>query len=186
MKQAQGGGWGEGGGRAVQRSGQARWVPGRRGGREGPGPSRAPYLSVETSGRASCSAHPARWQLRLQGDRSWAQTVAADGHFPPLTPGKGRAPHPVRRERGDDHGQRRGEREPSLRRPQPHPVQSQDRCEVRSVNHARRITWGVFFKSCYRMVSEKAMAPHSSTLAWRVPWMEEPGGLQSMGSLGHD
>ena len=27
------------------------------------------------------------------------------------------------------------------------------------------------------------MAPHSSALAWRVPWMEEPGGLQSMGSL---
>ena len=34
----------------------------------------------------------------------------------------------------------------------------------------------------------EAMAPHSSTLAWRIPWMEEPGGLQSMGSLrvGHD
>ena len=32
-------------------------------------------------------------------------------------------------------------------------------------------------------VSEKAMAPHSSTLAWKIPWMEEPGGLQSMGSL---
>ena len=32
-------------------------------------------------------------------------------------------------------------------------------------------------------ISEKAMAPHSSTLAWRIPWMEEPGGLQSMGSL---
>ena len=31
--------------------------------------------------------------------------------------------------------------------------------------------------------SEKAMAPHSSTLAWKIPWMEEPGGLQSMGSL---
>ena len=30
---------------------------------------------------------------------------------------------------------------------------------------------------------EKAMAPHSSTLAWEIPWMEEPGGLQSMGSL---
>ena len=32
------------------------------------------------------------------------------------------------------------------------------------------------------------MAPHSSTLAWKIPWMEEPGGLQSMGSLrvGHD
>ena len=36
--------------------------------------------------------------------------------------------------------------------------------------------------------SEKAMAPYSSTLAWKIPWMEEPGGLQSMGSLrvGHD
>ena len=35
---------------------------------------------------------------------------------------------------------------------------------------------------------EKAMATHSSTLAWKIPWMEEPGGLQSMGSLrvGHD
>ena len=31
--------------------------------------------------------------------------------------------------------------------------------------------------------SEKAMAPHSSTLAWKIPWTEEPGGLQSMGSL---
>ena len=32
--------------------------------------------------------------------------------------------------------------------------------------------------------AEKAMAPHSSTLAWKIPWMEEPGRLQSMGSLG--
>ena len=30
---------------------------------------------------------------------------------------------------------------------------------------------------------EKAMAPHSSTVAWKIPWMEEPGRLQSMGSL---
>ena len=32
------------------------------------------------------------------------------------------------------------------------------------------------------------MAPHSSTLAWKIPWAEEPGGLQSMGSrrVGHD
>ena len=30
---------------------------------------------------------------------------------------------------------------------------------------------------------EKAMAPHSSTLAWQTPWMEEPGRLQSIGSL---
>ena len=39
--------------------------------------------------------------------------------------------------------------------------------------------------SCCCSVStdwEKAMAPHSSTLAWNIPWMEEPGGLQSMGS----
>ena len=35
---------------------------------------------------------------------------------------------------------------------------------------------------------EKEMAPHSSTLAWRIPWTEEPGRLQSMGShrVGHD
>ena len=35
---------------------------------------------------------------------------------------------------------------------------------------------------------EKAMAPHSSTLAWKIPGMEEPGGLLSMGShrVGHD
>ena len=32
-------------------------------------------------------------------------------------------------------------------------------------------------------ISEKAMAPHSSTLAWKIPWMEELGGPQSMGSL---
>ena len=32
------------------------------------------------------------------------------------------------------------------------------------------------------------MAPHSSTLAWKIPWMDEPGRLQSMGSqrVGHD
>ena len=35
---------------------------------------------------------------------------------------------------------------------------------------------------------EKEMATHSSILAWRIPWMEEPGGLQSTGSqrVGHD
>ena len=35
---------------------------------------------------------------------------------------------------------------------------------------------------------EKAMAPHSSTLAWKIPWAEEPGRPQSMGSqrVGHD
>ena len=35
---------------------------------------------------------------------------------------------------------------------------------------------------------EKVMATHSNILAWRIPWTEEPGGLQSMGSqrVGHD
>ena len=50
--------------------------------------------------------------------------------------------------------------------------------------------------SCYILLvldvhmhaSEKVMAPHSSTLAWKIPWMEEPCKLQSMGSqrVGHD
>ena len=43
------------------------------------------------------------------------------------------------------------------------------------------------FKICFSgslpFTPEKAMAPHSSTLAWKIPWTEEPGGLQSMGSL---
>ena len=54
---------------------------------------------------------------------------------------------------------------------------SQTQCKVRSV-----------FILVLMLEREKAMAPHSSTLAWKIPWMEEPGGLQSMGSLrvGHD
>ena len=40
-----------------------------------------------------------------------------------------------------------------------------------------------FFSHNLYHYSDKAMAPHSSTLAWKIPWMEEPGGLQSMGSL---
>ena len=35
----------------------------------------------------------------------------------------------------------------------------------------------------YMYTPEKAMAPHSSTLAWKIPWTEEPGRLQSMESL---
>ena len=42
--------------------------------------------------------------------------------------------------------------------------------------------WGIG-DSC-ELISEKAMAPHSSTLAWKTPWMEEPCRLQSMESLG--
>ena len=45
-----------------------------------------------------------------------------------------------------------------------------------------------FFISVYTHNTEKAMAPHSSTPAWKIPWTEEPGRLQSMGSprVGHD
>ena len=44
------------------------------------------------------------------------------------------------------------------------------------------------FIYCLSSSTEKAMAPHSSTLAWKIPWTEKPGRLQSMGSLrvGHD
>ena len=43
-------------------------------------------------------------------------------------------------------------------------------------------------KKVVRIHTEKAMAPHSSTLAWRIPGTEEPSGLLSMGShrVGHD
>ena len=42
--------------------------------------------------------------------------------------------------------------------------------------------------SQYTLGAEKAMTTHSSTLAWKTPWAEEPGRLQSMGSrrVGHD
>ena len=41
---------------------------------------------------------------------------------------------------------------------------------------------------CWEDPLEKEMAPHSSILAWRIPWTEEPGGLQFVGSQGvrHD
>ena len=46
--------------------------------------------------------------------------------------------------------------------------------------------WGKLNAIC--MCNLKFMAPHSSTLAWKIPWTEEPGRLQSVGSLrvGHD
>ena len=44
------------------------------------------------------------------------------------------------------------------------------------------------FYFTHSSISEKAMAPHSSTLAWKIPWTEAPGSLQSTGSwrVGHD
>ena len=45
-----------------------------------------------------------------------------------------------------------------------------------------------FFSVLFWFLLEKEMATHSSVLAWRIPWTEEPGGLQSMGSqrVGYD
>ena len=46
----------------------------------------------------------------------------------------------------------------------------------------------IYLEFVRAVAPEKAMAPHSSTLAWKIPWTEEPGGLQSIGLLrvGHD
>ena len=43
--------------------------------------------------------------------------------------------------------------------------------------------FGVVNKAEVDVILEKAMAPHSSTLAWKIPWMEEPGRLRTLGSL---
>ena len=45
-----------------------------------------------------------------------------------------------------------------------------------------------FYLQGFNVILEKAMATHSSTLAWKIPWAEEPGRLQFMGlgRVGHD
>ena len=43
-----------------------------------------------------------------------------------------------------------------------------------------------FFKWCLHLLSEKAMAPHSNTLAWKIPWTEKPGGCSPWGCWGSD
>ena len=50
------------------------------------------------------------------------------------------------------------------------------------------LQFNIWYLISVSSVKEKATAPHSSTLAWKIPWTEEPGGLQSMGSrrVGHD
>ena len=57
------------------------------------------------------------------------------------------------------------------------------------LSHCRQILYQLSHKGSPGILewvdypSEKAVAPHSSTLAWQIPWMEGSGGLQSMGSL---
>ena len=52
----------------------------------------------------------------------------------------------------------------------------------------RNVIWSVLLKRKVAFPMEKAVATHSSTLAWRIPGTEEPDGLPSMGShrVGHD
>ena len=56
--------------------------------------------------------------------------------------------------------------------------------EPQSNQHLRELCNVIVIHKQTQLYTEKAMVPHSSTLAWRIPWMEEPGRLQSMGSLG--
>ena len=62
-------------------------------------------------------------------------------------------------------------------------------CEVKEAIHKRPyVLWFQFyiFKVQNRHIQEKAMTPHSSALAWKIPWTQEPGRLQSVGSLESD
>ena len=54
--------------------------------------------------------------------------------------------------------------------------------------YSRSLDFRVLLSGPLRGNAEKAMASHSSTLAWKISWMEEPGRLQSMGlqRVGHD
>ena len=61
---------------------------------------------------------------------------------------------------------------------------SQELDATKRRNHQRlNYHWMVDSNEGLSFLTEKAMAPHSITLAWKIPWTEEPGGLQSMGSL---
>ena len=57
--------------------------------------------------------------------------------------------------------------------------------EVSFTQASRLNSFFLLFSALLRLVqwSEKAMAPHPSIFAWKIPWTEEPGRLQSMGSL---
>ena len=60
--------------------------------------------------------------------------------------------------------------------------------QIATMEHSRLDFTAAGTANDFFHISEKAMAPQCSTLAWKIPWTEEPGRLQSMGSLrvGHD
>ena len=57
-----------------------------------------------------------------------------------------------------------------------------------TANYKQMTTQDLLLNDSILHTPAATLTPHSSTLAWKIPWMEEPGGLQSMGSLrvGHD
>ena len=64
-------------------------------------------------------------------------------------------------------------------------------CGLRQIAHPSELSFLIGTVEIIMILphrSGEAMATHSSTLAWKIPWMEEPGRLQSMGSrsVGHD
>ena len=74
----------------------------------------------------------------------------------------------------------------------PYPPWTDEKTEANKINYLSKVLQLVmaalgFEPHCVQF-PEKAMATHSSTLAWKIPWTEEPGRLQSMGSrrVGHD
>ena len=72
--------------------------------------------------------------------------------------------------------------------PLPSSSRSLERARPGSLSLAEGATPTSYFTNDCVYIPEKALAPHSGTLVWKIPWMEEPGRLQSMGSLrvGHD
>ena len=62
-----------------------------------------------------------------------------------------------------------------------------DCCHFHAFDYNEIEHFFIKFTGCSCLFSDKAIAPHSSTLAWKIPWMEEAGRLQSMGSqrVGH-
>ena len=74
-----------------------------------------------------------------------------------------------------------------LHPPQSHPIPSLN-CKRQDSRHSVSFTYKCPAPGAHIGGAQKAMAPHSSTLAWRIPGMGEPGGLPSLGShrVGHD
>ena len=54
---------------------------------------------------------------------------------------------------------------------------------LKNIDKLSFLLFNELYSSNQVLLVEKAMAPHSSTLAWKTPWTEEPGRLQSMGRL---